>query len=53
MSDIIKKANKKQYFCMKRKIKVNDMERVCEKLDQIKPRLEKEKIDFSRFKYAK
>lgn len=34
---------------MKRKIKSEDMERVSEKLDQIKPRLEKDNIKINRF----
>lgn len=34
---------------MKRKIKSEDMERVSEKLDQIKPRLEKDNIKIKRF----
>jgi hypothetical protein len=38
---------------MKRKIKNEDMERVIDKLDQIKPRLEKDNITIKRFVYGK
>ena len=38
---------------MKPKIKSDDMERVSDKLDQIKPRLEKDNIKFDRFVYGK